>query len=250
MHLRISLEEVISLANFSRPKAPESPAGPDGPVDPAAAAAAASPSSPPRRDGRENIGDPDLDLDLDLDLEESPDSRTPRDADLEDSVADDPDPAPTPGEGVLPPAISELTCADDVVVCTIDMRELAHESLPLRLAAAAAPEIHIRATFSGFDPATQIATFLVEARARSLPAHRIVNLLAGPLSSILSKALIRKDLPAHTITLTSGDGIPHLAIDLGSVFAHATASRGIPLITVAALAVRDGEVDVEATWPV
>ena len=239
MHLRISLEEVFSLANFENPKAPESPAGPEDPVD---AAVAASPSSPPRRDGRENIDDPGLDPFSDAPI--------PLDADLDESASDDPDPARAPGEGVLPPAISELTCADDVVVCTIDMRELAHESLPLRLAAAAAPEIHIRATFSGFDPATQIATFLVEARARSLPAHRIVNLLAGPLSSILSKALIRKDLPAHTITLTSGDGIPHLAIDLGSVFAHATASRGIPLITVAALAVRVGEVDVEATWPV
>lgn len=136
----------------------------------------------------------------------------------------------------LPPFVRSLRCEGSTIVLEVDLRLVPDGGTALRLAAAAVGTVTATAVLTGY--AGGVATFEVTAQARSLPAHKLLNHLTGPVNS----ALARQGLPEGIVEIRKGDGDPVVAVRVQE--AVATKVSGI---TLTDLAVHDGAVHATAS---
>ena len=133
----------------------------------------------------------------------------------------------------LPPVIRSVTAEGASLLLDIDLRVIQDAPFPLRVAAAAIGTVAVTATFSGYD--LGVATFEVTAQARTLPAHKLLNHLTGPMAS----ALRRRGLPEGLVEIRKGESEPVLAVRLqDAVAAKATG------VTLTDFALRDATAHV------
>jgi len=135
----------------------------------------------------------------------------------------------------LPPFVRSLRCEGSTIVVEVDLRLVPEGGTALRLAAAAVGTVTATAVLTGY--AGGVATFEVTAQARSIPAHKLLNHLTGPVNT----ALARQGLPEGLVEIRKGDGDPVVAVRVQE--AVATKVTGV---TVTDLAVHDGAVHVSA----
>lgn len=135
----------------------------------------------------------------------------------------------------LPPFVRSLRCEGSTIVVEVDLRLVPDGGTALRLAAAAVGTVTATAVLTGY--AGGVATFEVTAQARSIPAHKLLNHLTGPVNT----ALARQGLPEGLVEIRKGDGDPVVAVRVQE--AVATKVSGV---TVTDLAVHDGAVHVSA----
>lgn len=135
----------------------------------------------------------------------------------------------------LPPFVRSLRCEGSTIVVEVDLRLVPDGGTALRLAAAAVGTVTATAVLTGY--AGGVATFEVTAQARSIPAHKLLNHLTGPVNT----ALARQGLPEGLVEIRKGDGDPVVAVRVQE--AVATKVSGV---TVTDLAVHDDAVHVSA----
>jgi len=135
----------------------------------------------------------------------------------------------------LPPFVRSLRCEGSTIVVEVDLRLVPDGGTALRLAAAAVGTVTATAVLTGY--AGGVATFEVTAQARSIPAHKLLNHLTGPVNT----ALARQGLPEGLVEIRKGDGDPVVAVRVQE--AVATKVTGV---TLTDLAVHDGAVHVSA----
>jgi len=135
----------------------------------------------------------------------------------------------------LPPLVRSLRCEGSTIVVEVDLRLVPDGGTALRLAAAAVGTVTATAVLTGY--AGGVATFEVTAQARSIPAHKLLNHLTGPVNT----ALARQGLPEGLVEIRKGDGDPVVAVRVQE--AVATKVTGV---TLTDLAVHDGAVHVSA----
>ena len=135
----------------------------------------------------------------------------------------------------LPPFVRSLRCEGSTIMVEVDLRLVPDGGTALRLAAAAVGTVTATAVLTGY--AGGVATFEVTAQARSIPAHKLLNHLTGPVNT----ALARQGLPEGLVEIRKGDGDPVVAVRVQE--AVATKVTGV---TLTDLAVHDGAVHVSA----
>lgn len=135
----------------------------------------------------------------------------------------------------LPPFVRSLRCEGSTIAVEVDLRLVPDGGTALRLAAAAVGTVTATAVLTGY--AGGVATFEVTAQARSIPAHKLLNHLTGPVNT----ALARQGLPEGLVEIRKGDGDPVVAVRVQE--AVATKVTGV---TLTDLAVHDGAVHVSA----
>ena len=135
----------------------------------------------------------------------------------------------------LPPFVRSLRSEGSTIVVEVDLRLVPDGGTALRLAAAAVGTVTATAVLTGY--AGGVATFEVTAQARSIPAHKLLNHLTGPVNT----ALARQGLPEGLVEIRKGDGDPVVAVRVQE--AVATKVTGV---TLTDLAVHDGAVHVSA----
>ena len=135
----------------------------------------------------------------------------------------------------LPPFVRSLRCEGSTIVVEVDLRLVPDGGTALRLAAAAVGTVTATAVLTGF--AGGVATFEVTAQARSIPAHKLLNHLTGPVNT----ALARQGLPEGLVEIRKGDGDPVVAVRVQEAVATKVAG-----VTLTDLAVHDGAVHVSA----
>jgi hypothetical protein len=135
----------------------------------------------------------------------------------------------------LPTFVRSLRCEGSTIVVEVDLRLVPDGGTALRLAAAAVGTVTATAVLTGY--AGGVATFEVTAQARSIPAHKLLNHLTGPVNT----ALARQGLPEGLVEIRKGDGDPVVAVRVQE--AVATKVTGV---TLTDLAVHDGAVHVSA----
>lgn len=139
-------------------------------------------------------------------------------------------------ERPLPPVIRSVDCRGETLHAEIDLEALPTRSFAVRLAAAAAGTVTVTARFEGYSDG--VATFVVTAHARNLPAHKLVPYLLDPIN----KALRDSGLPEGLLQIQrDGDG-PLVLVDVQK--AVETKASGV---TVTNLQLLDAVIHVEAT---
>ena len=136
----------------------------------------------------------------------------------------------------LPAVVRSVTADGASVLLEIDLRVVPDPPLALRVAAAAIGTVSVTATFTGYSLGA--ATFEITAHARSLPAHKLLNHLTGPIAS----ALRARGLPEGLVEVRKGDGEPVMAIHLQDAVAAKTTG-----VTLTAFDVRDATAYVSLT---
>lgn len=135
----------------------------------------------------------------------------------------------------LPPFVRSVRCDSSTLVLDVDLRLVPDGGTALKIAAAAVGTVTATALLTAYTDG--VATFEVTAQARSIPAHKLLNHLTGPINS----ALARQGLPEGLVEIRKGDGDPVVAVRVQD--AVATKVSGV---TVTDLAVHDGAVHVAA----
>ena len=140
-------------------------------------------------------------------------------------------------EKPLPPVIRSLDCQGETITAEIDLEAIPSRSIALRLAAAAAGTVTVTARLTGF--AAGVATFVLTAHARTLPAHKLVPFLLDPVNT----AIRDRGLPEGLLVLHRGDDAgPLVLIDLQK--AIETKASGL---TLTDLQLTDAVIHADAT---
>lgn len=111
-------------------------------------------------------------------------------------------------ERPLPPVIRSLRCEDATLHAEIDLDAIPIQSFALRLAAAAAGTMTVTARFAGFSAG--VATFVITAHARGLPAHKLLPYLLDPVD----KAMRDSGLPEGLLEIQRGESDPLVLVDV------------------------------------
>ncbi|MGO1318181.1 MAG: hypothetical protein ACTMIR_14255 [Cellulomonadaceae bacterium] len=141
----------------------------------------------------------------------------------------------------LPPGLENVQLRDDVVTAQLDLREIS-TSRRLRLAAAAAGTVSLAARFESFAAGT--ATFALQAEARGLPAHKVLNLVTGHLDEALADGLRAAGLPAGLLTIDQGASGPCLLVRLDDAV-----QLVLPQAHVASFDVAAGQIHTDVQLP-
>ena len=140
-------------------------------------------------------------------------------------------------EKALPPVIRALDCRGETITAEIDLEAIPSRSIALRLAAAAAGTVTVTARLVGYEAG--VATFVLTAHARSLPAHKLVPFLLDPVNN----AIRDRGLPEGLLEIQRGDDTgPLVLIDVQK--AVETKASGV---TVDHLQLVDAVIHAEAT---
>jgi hypothetical protein len=95
----------------------------------------------------------------------------------------------------LPSFVADLTCDNDAISLTADLRRLVHAPMPVKLAAKAVPVIHGSARI--ISVANNVAVLAVDADAAGLPATKLLPLASGTVAKMARK----KGLPEGTVEI-------------------------------------------------
>jgi hypothetical protein len=136
----------------------------------------------------------------------------------------------------FPPMVRGLRCEGSTIHADIDLRAVPDPSTALRLAAAAAGTVAVTVRFADYSDG--VVTLVVTAHARTLPAHKLVPYLVGPLNA----ALRDHGLPSGLVEIQRGESEPWVVIAVQR--AISTKAEGV---TLTGLALRDAVLHVEAT---
>jgi hypothetical protein len=135
----------------------------------------------------------------------------------------------------LPALVRSVEGEGSQVTVEVDLRLVPNASTALRLAAAAVGTVAASARFLSY--AGGVATFEVTAQARSLPAHKLLNHVTGPVNA----ALTQRGLPDGLVEVRKGDGEPTLAVHV-----QEAVDAKAPGVTITSFDVRDGAVYLAA----
>jgi hypothetical protein len=135
---------------------------------------------------------------------------------------------------LLPPMLSGIHCEGSTVHAEVDLRAIPDPSTALRFAAAAAGTVAVTARFAGY--ADGVVTLVVTAHARTLPAHKLLPYLLGPINAMLRE----QGLPEGLVEIQRGESEPWVLIDVQQ--AVATKADGV---TVTALGLRNAVIHVD-----
>jgi hypothetical protein len=139
-------------------------------------------------------------------------------------------------EKPLPAVIRSVDCRGETLHAEIDLDALPARSIALRLAAAAAGTVTVTARLAGYTAG--VATFVVTAHARTLPAHKLLPFLLDPVN----KAIRDSGLPEGLLQVQRGDADPLVLVDVQQ--AIETKASGV---TVTSLQLLDAVIHAEAT---
>jgi hypothetical protein len=140
-------------------------------------------------------------------------------------------------EKPLPPVIRALDCQGETITAEIDLEAIPSRSIALRLAAAAAGTVTVTARMVSYEAG--VATFVLTAHARSLPAHKLVPFLLDPVNN----AIRDRGLPGGLLQVQRGDEAgPLVLIDVQK--AVETKASGV---TVDDLQLVDAVIHADAT---
>jgi hypothetical protein len=136
----------------------------------------------------------------------------------------------------LPTVLGSVDCRGETLSADIDLDALPTRSIALRLAAAAAGTVTVTARLVGY--AEGVATFVLTAHARTLPAHKLLPYLLDPVN----KAIRDRGLPEGLVEIQRGDDAgPLVLIDVQkAVEAKATG------VTIDSLQLMDAVIHAEA----
>jgi hypothetical protein len=135
----------------------------------------------------------------------------------------------------LPALVRSVEGTGSQVTIEVDLRLVPNASTALRLAAAAVGTVAASARFLTY--AGGVATFEVTAQARSLPAHKLLNHVTGPVNA----ALTERGLPDGLVEVRKGDGEPILAVHI-----QEAVEAKAPGVTITGIEMHDGAVHVTA----
>jgi hypothetical protein len=102
----------------------------------------------------------------------------------------------------LPPMLSTLTCEDDTVYATVDLRAIPNPPAALRFAAALAPQVQVALRYESYGEG--VLGLRVTASAAGLPVQKLLGFAEGPLRSFLQE----QGLPGDAVTISTGQGDP------------------------------------------
>lgn len=134
----------------------------------------------------------------------------------------------------LPPFVGSVRGEGASVHAEIDLGLVPDLSGLARLAVAAVGRVVMTARLAGYDGGD--ASFEVRAEARGLPAHRLLNVLAGTVDARLRA----RGLPDGLVEVRAGSPAPHLVIHLQA--AIRAAADGL---TLTSLELRDGSIHAD-----
>jgi hypothetical protein len=135
----------------------------------------------------------------------------------------------------LPPMVRGLHCEGSTVHADIDLRAIPDPSTALRLAAAAAGTVAVTVRFAAYSDG--MATLVVTAHARALPAHKLVPYLIGPVNA----ALRDRGLPSGLVEVQRGQSEPWVVIAV-----QRAVSAKVEGLAVTDLGLRDAVFHLEA----
>ncbi|MFC8731609.1 hypothetical protein ACFT5B_04040 [Luteimicrobium sp. NPDC057192] len=138
----------------------------------------------------------------------------------------------------LPPVLTSLTCEDDTVYATVDLRKVPNPPAALRFAVALTPTVHAALRYESF--ADGVLDLRATATAAGLPVQRLLGFVEGPLRA----ALVKQGLPPDAVTLVTGDGDPIVRVRVAEVLAQRAPGLHVTALTFAGgRIVVDGAVD-------
>jgi len=114
----------------------------------------------------------------------------------------------------LPPVLTSLTCEDDTVYATIDLRQVPDPPAALRFAVALTPTVHAALRYERYEAG--VLDLRATATAAGLPVQRLLGFVEGPLRG----ALVKQGLAADAVTIVTGDGDPVVRIQVAQVLAQ------------------------------
>lgn len=104
----------------------------------------------------------------------------------------------------LPAFVSNPELVGSLLRADVDVHAIPGLTGAARLAVRAVGTVHVDVALAGY--ADGVAHLAVEARARSIPAHRLASLFVGPINTLLARTLEAKGIPglAHVV---ESDGV-------------------------------------------
>ncbi|KGM12034.1 hypothetical protein [Cellulomonas bogoriensis] len=136
----------------------------------------------------------------------------------------------------LPPFIGPVRGEGRSVLVDVDLAAIPDVPTLARLSFAAVGSVTIRAALIGYDG--DVATFELQAEARGLPAHRLLN----HLTDTISDRLRANGLPDDLVELHPGPRAP-----LARVHVQQAIDARVRGLSLATLDVRDGVVHAGVT---
>lgn len=109
---------------------------------------------------------------------------------------------------LVPPMVESLRCEGSTVFAEIDLGAIPTDSFGMRLALAAAGTVSVSGRLTGF--ADGIATVVITAHARGLPAHKLVPYLLDTVNGAIRDA----GLPDGLVEIRRGDPDPIAIINV------------------------------------
>ncbi|PJI94574.1 hypothetical protein [Luteimicrobium subarcticum] len=134
----------------------------------------------------------------------------------------------------LPPVVPSLTCEDDTVYVTVDLRAIPNPPGALRFAAVLTPQVHVAARYESFDDG--VLGLRVTATAAGLPIQKLLGFVDGPLRSFLRS----QGLPEDAVTIVTGSGDP-----LAKVQVQEVADRYVAGATVTGIDLGAGRISLD-----
>lgn len=131
----------------------------------------------------------------------------------------------------MPSFVADLTCDEDAISLTADLRRLVHAPTPVKLAAKAVPVMHGSARIVSVSDNT--AVLAVKADAAGLPTTKLLPLASGTVTKMARK----KGLPDGAVEIRQDATI---ALNLQALLSHEFSS-------VTGLSFADGKVTVSGT---
>ncbi|MCU1432710.1 MAG: hypothetical protein JWP95_1815 [Actinotalea sp.] len=135
----------------------------------------------------------------------------------------------------LPPMVGAVRCEGSTIHAEIDLRAIPDPSTALRFAAAAAGTVAVTVRFA--DYSRGLVTLVVTAHARTLPAHKLLPYLIGPINA----ALRERGLPEGIVEVQRGESEPWIVVAV-----QRAVSTKVEGLTVTGLGLRDAVIYLEA----
>ena len=127
----------------------------------------------------------------------------------------------------LPPVLTSLTCEDDTVYATVDLRQVPNPPAALRFAVALTPSVHAALRYEAY--ADGVLDLRATATAAGLPVQRLLGFVEGPLRG----ALVEQGLPDDAVSIVTGDGDPLVRVRVDEILAQRAPGLRVTGVTFA-----------------
>lgn len=147
----------------------------------------------------------------------------------------------------LPAFVRNPRLRGTLLQAEVDVRELPGLTGAARLGARAVGTVQLDVALAGY--ADGVAVLALEAHARSMPAHRLAALFAGPIDAALARALAERGLPRGTVSLGDSDGVLAVTVRVQDAIDAAPLPEFLHGLVLDDLALADSHVVAHVTFP-